>query len=196
MEKLTVPLSAMGPEGVRIDAEVGDSDVRPEGVEAPRVHHLTLTGSLKPVAHEFLFQGSLSGTVETECDRCLESFDAPVAAEVTWVFVESAEPHPLTDDWDEDDADMPLEADGGAITAFSGNAIELAPRLWEEVVLAVPGKSLCSEDCQGLCVKCGTNLNREECGCTDDESETLSNSGFGQLKDMFPDLKPDKTPED
>ena len=35
-------------------------------------------------------------------------------------------------------------------------------------VLAVPMKNLCSEDCKGLCPKCGKNLNEGLCNCNEE----------------------------
>ncbi len=35
----------------------------------------------------------------------------------------------------------------------------------EQFYLALPMKPLCREDCQGLCVVCGANLNRATCDC-------------------------------
>jgi uncharacterized protein len=37
--------------------------------------------------------------------------------------------------------------------------------VYSEVLIDVPLRVLCSEDCRGLCYKCGANLNRGECGC-------------------------------
>ena len=39
----------------------------------------------------------------------------------------------------------------------------------EELLLTFPMKVLCKEDCRGLCPVCGTDLNREECNCRQDE---------------------------
>lgn len=45
---------------------------------------------------------------------------------------------------------------------FKLNLYEL---IFTEVVLAMPSKHLCSEDCKGICVSCGKNLNDGPCGC-------------------------------
>lgn len=38
----------------------------------------------------------------------------------------------------------------------------------EEVSLSLPNKILCSEDCKGLCSKCGMSLNLKQCDCKKD----------------------------
>jgi uncharacterized protein len=35
----------------------------------------------------------------------------------------------------------------------------------EQVLLALPGRMLCQQDCQGLCPQCGANRNRTNCDC-------------------------------
>ncbi len=37
--------------------------------------------------------------------------------------------------------------------------------VYSEVILDLPSKHLCKEDCKGICFKCGKNLNEGECGC-------------------------------
>ena len=37
--------------------------------------------------------------------------------------------------------------------------------VYSEVILDLPSKHLCREDCKGICFKCGKNLNDGECGC-------------------------------
>ena len=43
--------------------------------------------------------------------------------------------------------------------------IDLNPAIAEEIILDFPIKPLCKADCQGLCPKCGKNLNQGSCGC-------------------------------
>lgn len=43
--------------------------------------------------------------------------------------------------------------------------LEVDELVYSEVILNLPSKHLCREDCKGLCIKCGKNLNEGECGC-------------------------------
>ena len=43
--------------------------------------------------------------------------------------------------------------------------LEVDELVYSEVILDLPSKHLCKEDCKGLCMKCGKNLNEGECGC-------------------------------
>ncbi len=41
--------------------------------------------------------------------------------------------------------------------------------VYSEVILDLPSKHLCDENCKGICLKCGKNLNEGECGCSTKE---------------------------
>jgi len=43
--------------------------------------------------------------------------------------------------------------------------LELDSLVVSDILLELPGKYLCSEDCKGLCPDCGCNLNEEDCSC-------------------------------
>ena len=43
--------------------------------------------------------------------------------------------------------------------------LDLYELVYTEIVLAMPSKHLCSEDCKGICSSCGKNLNDGLCGC-------------------------------
>ena len=43
--------------------------------------------------------------------------------------------------------------------------LEVDELVYSEVILNLPSKHLCREDCKGLCIKCGKNLNEGDCGC-------------------------------
>jgi len=102
--------------------------------------------------------GELETKVEAACARCLE----PVAVEVERSF---------------DLLYRPLGADAGkpelSVTAteaeigyYQGEGLLLEDALREQVLLAVPVKSVCRENCRGLCPQCGKNLNAEQCSCS------------------------------
>lgn len=43
--------------------------------------------------------------------------------------------------------------------------VDLGEEIRQEIIMANPAKILCSEDCKGICPKCGANLNKEQCKC-------------------------------
>ena len=63
---------------------------------------------------------------------------------------------------------------------YQGEGILLEDVLREQVLLALPLKSTCREDCKGLCPQCGKNLNQEPCSC----SEPAEDPRWAVLKDI------------
>ena len=48
---------------------------------------------------------------------------------------------------------------------FQGEEIDLRPAVEEQIVMAIPMKSLCREACRGICLQCGADLNQGDCEC-------------------------------
>lgn len=85
------------------------------------------------------------------CDRCLEEFDSDYSFEFRHCLVRSFEN-------DDDDAyDNYIAADN--------DHIDLTDTVLSDILLSLPSRTLCREDCKGLCFTCGCNLNYKECGC-------------------------------
>ena len=43
--------------------------------------------------------------------------------------------------------------------------IDIGEDIRQEIILNVPPRILCRDDCKGICLHCGANLNEEECQC-------------------------------
>ena len=87
------------------------------------------------------------------CDRCAEEFDYTAEFDIVESFKE-------TERFSE-------ENENPDIIYFSGDSINLDEHVYSGLVVSLPGKRLCREDCAGLCPKCGANLNDGPCGCDD-----------------------------
>lgn len=61
--------------------------------------------------------------------------------------------------------------------------LNIAEIVFEEIALNFPFKHLCSEDCKGLCPKCGHDLNEGECSCPKKEIDPR----LAKLKELFPE---------
>jgi uncharacterized protein len=107
---------------------------------------------------ELFFHGSLRGQVDSRCARCLKDFSMPV--EHNFDFVLS--PVPLATSA----ATEELKREDLGLSYYSGDEVNLAPLIREQVMLALPTRPLCTEDCRGLCGGCGADLNHESCRCS------------------------------
>jgi uncharacterized protein len=107
---------------------------------------------------EIFFRGSLHGRIDGICSRCLKDFCIPI--EHGFDFVLS--PVPLGSAG----ATEELRREELGLSYYSGDEINLAPLIREQVMLALPTRPLCAEDCRGLCSGCGADLNYEACRCS------------------------------
>lgn len=97
------------------------------------------------------------------CDRCADEITKNYCFDLHKILVQKME----NDDDDFDD-----------YIIVENQNLDLDELIWEELVLFLPAKMLCNEDCKGLCQKCGKNLNKEKCDCKKDidpRLEALSN---------------------
>ena len=101
--------------------------------------------------------GTARTTLEMACGRCLEAIQVPVDAKFDLRYV------PETQNAGEVEQEIGEE---DLATAYHREGlVDVIELLREQFQLALPMKPLCSEDCKGLCVECGANLNRTTCGC-------------------------------
>lgn len=193
MSTLVVSLSALPEAGVTVDCTLVEGALRPESEPELGVTTVRVAGTLEPVDAEYLFRGALTGAYRSVCDRCLVPVESAFRFEVYWLFEQGAPSHP-SDPWgvDEDGETDALDESGSRIGYVVGGEIDLAPLVWEEIVLGYPAKFVCRSDCAGLCIACGANLNETECGCPEsqDADSRSGERGLARLADMFPNLKP------
>lgn len=121
-----------------------------------------------------LVTGTVEGEATCGCARCLGPVTFPVTGEIEGYFLVSPEDS-VPDDMEEDEFDY-LPAD---------KAIDMTPLIQAALILEMPQVPLCSDDCKGLCPKCGANLNEGDCGCSEGEqaAEDAANP-FAVLKDF------------
>jgi uncharacterized protein len=113
----------------------------------------------RKVVEDIRLKGKLDTSLEVVCARCLE----PVLYKVDRSF--DLLYRPLgTDAGHEELSITDAEAEIGY---YQGESLLLEDALREQVLLAVPLKALCREDCKGLCPHCGKNLNESQCSCAD-----------------------------
>jgi len=107
--------------------------------------------------------GTLGGAVTGVCGRCAEEFGFSIDTPMRLVLSPRAA---------ETSKDGALAADDLALSFYEGKEIDLAPLVHEQILLALPTRPLCAENCRGLCPSCGRNLNLEPCPCATTDAPT------------------------
>ncbi len=90
-------------------------------------------------------RGTLDTTVDAACSRCLAPIQQPLSFHIEEEYVPGAEE--------------------GAFAITSDQEIDLSEAVRQYMLLAIPMKPLCRDDCAGLCPTCGHNLNLGPCSC-------------------------------
>ncbi|MGH9435935.1 MAG: DUF177 domain-containing protein, partial [Terriglobia bacterium] len=107
--------------------------------------------------------------VGAECARCTTSVDIPVEQDFDLLY------RPVSSIARDEEIEVaPDELDVGF---YPGDGIDLADVVKEQVILALPMKVVCREDCRGLCPACGIDLNAGPCHC----QQPISESPFASL---------------
>ena len=88
------------------------------------------------------------------CDRCGEDFLYESEGNYMVIFIQRNEP--LPDEMPGDDLRSYL---------FGQRELDVTTEVRDAIMLSMPMKRLCGEDCKGICAGCGANLNVESCRC-------------------------------
>lgn len=108
-----------------------------------------------------LVQGDFQGTIPLECVRCLSEFTQRMHWDFTELYAFKRE----------------NVTDSGLMMPEDAH-IDLQPLVREYALLEIPINPLCRPDCRGLCIECGENRNKVDCGHRNNPGEIpLSNLG-------------------
>ncbi|MCB9500563.1 MAG: DUF177 domain-containing protein [Deferribacteres bacterium] len=112
---------------------------------------IAVTLNIDKRGSDFFIKFQVEAKMVLRCDRCLEPFETTISDHSSALYTTKEE-------FVSDDSSTYLIRDGDS-------ELEIGTEVREIILLAVPIKALCSENCKGIC-KCGQNLNKEACLCT------------------------------
>ncbi len=136
-------------------------DTGPEGFVFDKP--VEFTGSIVNIRGILKLEGHVKTEYNGKCSRCLRNLDCHIESEV-----------------DERLADAFMNDDPDAFT-YNKDYVDFDNIVRSNILLNLPMRQLCSEDCKGLCPLCGADLNTEECCC----KKTGTPEGFKNLGDYF-----------
>jgi uncharacterized protein len=168
---------------VQFQEEIADLDLGPDvrqetpvrtagRAELIREHH-----GHKRQIEDIRLVGDFSTRLELSCARCLDPITRAVEKNFDLLY------RPQGSDAGRTELTVThAEADIGY---YVGEGVLLEDVLREQVLLAVPIKAVCRDECRGLCPHCGRNLNHESCDCGDAQPEPRW-AGLAKLKSKLP----------
>jgi uncharacterized protein len=113
----------------------------------------------KDFVEDIRLKAQVAGNFIQLCARCLEPVEQPLSTGFDLIFrPEAADAiageHAITEDETE-------------IGYYESSGLLLEDAVREQVLLTLPGRSLCKQDCKGLCPYCGINRNLASCECVE-----------------------------
>lgn len=190
MDVLTPKIADITTEGLSVSGDLTGEELGLTATDVSIRGAVAVGLDLRAIERTIYVTGVVEGTAIRQCVRCLKDFDEPLAfslrvayereAKATGVAkrmdVRRKKPTTLPDEEEEQNDDLYY---------FTGDRLELAPMLREQLILASPMHPLCSDECLGLCARCGKDLNEGPCRC----GEEPTGSPFQVLRTMKEKLR-------
>ena len=117
------------------------------------VRPVSLSGTYMLADETVIVRGIARALIQSPCARCLKPTETKIEAELEEAFIR--------------DTGEDVEVDEDQYM-YSGHVLELDEAVRTALLLEMPSRVLCKEDCRGLCDQCGADLNINECSCQKD----------------------------
>ena len=111
----------------------------------------------KEFVEDIRLRTHFGGTFELLCARCLDPVEQFLSGDFDLIFRPA--------EADSKPGEHAITEDETEIGYYEESGLLLEDAVREQVLLALPGRTLCREDCKGLCPQCGANRNTAPCGC-------------------------------
>ncbi len=143
-------------DGLQLNGTIDPSSIEFNMPDYSLVEPLAFVGRATRAVENVVVKGRLTGSVQSQCGRCLDSFSMPVDVAVRIVFAPEQEPSA--------EDGFVTEADEN-FSYYAGNTIDLSREAKDLILVNLPIRPICGEDCKGLCPGCGVDLNKDPCKC-------------------------------
>ena len=136
-------------ESISYSAVVDLSDLQ-YGTSFPVTEPVKAEGTVRNTAGVLVMKGEITTCIHGVCDRCAAEFDREMELPIDAVLVTELANEENEDEW---------------VFTLEGDSADLDEIVRTVFVLNMDSKLLCSDDCKGLCCRCGKNLNDGPCSC-------------------------------
>ena len=140
------------------DLELEEMEVLNDPV---KFEEIVVSGEYFSAGEKISFSAEVNAKAVSRCAKCLETVKVDLTAEMEALFARELDP---------DDPDL---------YTYESSKVDLTDAVRDALLLELPYRFLCSEDCKGLCSNCGINLNLGTCTCQEGAEVT---NPFSALK--------------
>lgn len=113
----------------------------------------------KEFVEDIRLRARFEGEFEQLCARCLEPVKQPLEGTFDLIFRPGGV--------DNEPGERAITEDETEIGYYAESGLLLEDAVREQVLLTLPARALCQEDCKGLCPQCGVNRNLTHCECAE-----------------------------
>jgi len=125
----------------------------------------------KEFVEDIRLRAHFDGHFEALCARCLDPVPVLLKGDFDLIF--------RPENVDAESGEHAITEDETEIGYYEKSGLLLEDAVREQVLLALPGRTLCQEDCKGLCQQCGANRNSAPCACESRPSDARWNALAG-----------------
>jgi len=161
MYQESIDLSHLPAEGLKIHRKVHQAAWKIEETDWKSRGGLEFEVSFTGNARKAEIEGWFTAGIKPICHRCLKSFDLDLQRSFHLTYL-APDPERFARE------EVELSGQELEVAYLENEHLPLDEMINEQIYLSVPMKFLCRQDCRGLCVHCGADLNEVECGCPGD----------------------------
>jgi uncharacterized protein len=177
---LLLKVSEIPSEGREIDTPLSTADLHLEAEDSFSFLGGHLRCLVEPGEDDAVHvRGPLEAQLRMQCGRCLEPYDHPIRQELDLYYMA----HQPESGGPEEEDEVELADHDMVVAYYDRDRLDLGETVREQLLLGVPLKRLCREDCRGLCPTCGQNLNTARCDCPPESPGDPRLSVLGKLFD-------------
>ena len=152
----SLSLEAVVDEPLRFDFEVPFTARELDREPLLAVSPARIGGEVSRLEGGYSLSARLDWEGRLECSRCLAPYDFANEEEFSLLLYPRKQVSK---------AELSLAREDLDAYFYEDPTVPIAPIVEERIQMAIPMKPLCSEECRGLCARCGADLNVSKCNC-------------------------------
>lgn len=156
---------------LELQGQLEYEDLKLSSRDVKIVEPIEYKGQIFKVSGGIQINIDINYTYTEKCNRCLETATGEIKTNLYGKLLQGNKS--LENEADEDDDEE--------ILYYENGILRLDEYILEQVIISLPIKTLCDDDCKGLCQKCGVDLNKEDCDCVHEDIDPR----LEKLKDFF-----------
>jgi len=118
-------------------------------------------GRVRRSGSQVFVTGHIEASAQVGCDRCLKAVDLALSTDFKLEYI--------TGEDYRSNSVAELSEEAMSLSVFDGEALDIDEIVREQVLLLIPARTLCREECKGICLTCGADRNLGDCHCEKSE---------------------------